>query len=76
MAYEFGVDDNWVDRGAPNAASLVAPVELHGEEDVAGLGASVRHSRIVWRALEVDVLQIHISNPMESRRDERPDHRD
>ena len=60
MAAELGLDAARMQRRRPHAARLVAPVELHREQDVGGLGAAIGDHRVVGRALEVRIVEVDV----------------
>src|ERR1700756_3033208 len=67
MTAEFGVDASRVDRYRTDAAPAMPLVEGNREKYVGCLGPAVRDERIVSRALEIGVVEVHISETMPGR---------
>jgi hypothetical protein len=60
VAAELGLDAAGVHGRGAHAARLVAPVELHGEQDVGGLGAAIGDELGIGRVLEVRIVEIDV----------------
>jgi len=60
MTAEFGVDASRMDGCRTDAAPAMALVEGNREEYVGCFGPAVSDERIVSRALEIGVVEVHI----------------
>ncbi len=60
MAGELGQDPARVQRRRPHSPRFMPPVELHREQNVSGLGPAIGDHRVVGRALEVRIVELHV----------------
>src|SRR5882757_10096755 len=63
------MDASWVDGYRTDAAPAMPLVEGNREENVGCLGPAVSDERIVSRALEIGVVEVHIGEAMPGRRE-------
>src|SRR5690349_13417372 len=66
---ELSLDAARVHGGRAHAARFVAAIELDGEEDIGGLGATVCAKVGVFGALEIGVFEIDVRIAMAGRRE-------
>src|ERR1700723_2449839 len=69
MTAEFGVDASRMDGCRADATPAMPLVEGNREENVGCLGPAVSDERIVSRALEIGVVEVHVGEAMPGRRE-------